>query len=256
MFNNKSSGGFTLVELSIVLVIIGLIISATMAGKSLVATAKLRVIMSETKKFKEAYYSFQLKYDELPGDMSYAHDVWGSDCDASATKCNGNGNGSIGYFIWDSGSTNNNDDSELTRAWQHFYLAGMITRELLGDAVTYPTEKIDYFSDYAKDIRYKIETTNPTDTIFNKNVDDTYVVLGNGDGVLAFWHKGISLSATMSIDRKIDDGVANEGKMFSLSGKAFANDACSEDKAVANGADYNTANLDDESGLCVPVFFF
>lgn len=65
----RPAGGFTLVELSVVLVIIGLIIGAIMVGKDLINEANLRATISQLEKYNTAVHTFRLKYDDLPGDI-------------------------------------------------------------------------------------------------------------------------------------------------------------------------------------------
>ena len=67
-----NSRAFSIVELSIILIIIALLISAFFAGSKLVGQAKLRSIINDYHTYRNAYNSFYLTYDELPGDMSAA----------------------------------------------------------------------------------------------------------------------------------------------------------------------------------------
>ena len=64
----KSKRGFTLVELSIVIVIIGLIVAGVTAGQSLVRSAKLQSLVSKINEYSTAYNSFYLQYNSLPGE--------------------------------------------------------------------------------------------------------------------------------------------------------------------------------------------
>lgn len=67
---NKSQKGFTLVELSIVLVIIGLIISSVLVGQDLVKAAELRSIVTQYESFNAAVGAFRGKYNGVPGDVA------------------------------------------------------------------------------------------------------------------------------------------------------------------------------------------
>ena len=64
--------GFTLIELSIVIVIIGLIVAGVVGGQTLVKQAKLRTIISEYNEVKLALNAFKLEYDGIPGDFTQA----------------------------------------------------------------------------------------------------------------------------------------------------------------------------------------
>src|SRR5437660_1073388 len=97
--------GFTLLELSIVLVIIGLLIGGIFVGQSLIHNAQLNAVISEFNRYQTAVQSFKQQYNTLPGDMSNATSFWGSaggtGSDATcavvvsttAATCNGNGDG-------------------------------------------------------------------------------------------------------------------------------------------------------------------
>jgi len=61
--------GFSLAELSIVLVIIGLLVGGISGGQKLILQSKIHAQISELKKYDVAIQSFNLAYDALPGDM-------------------------------------------------------------------------------------------------------------------------------------------------------------------------------------------
>ena len=90
--------GFTLLELSIVIVIIGLIVAGISAGQSLVQQAKLRSLVSESGNILTAVNSFRMQYDALPGDMNTAQSYWGVYAGGfgGTGVTNGDGNGVIG----------------------------------------------------------------------------------------------------------------------------------------------------------------
>lgn len=61
--------GFTLVELSLVLVIIGLIIGGVLVGKDMIKASEVRAQISQLNTYNTAVHTFRLKYGQLPGDM-------------------------------------------------------------------------------------------------------------------------------------------------------------------------------------------
>src|ERR1700753_1576823 len=61
--------GFTLIELSIVLVIIGLIVGGILVGQDLIKAAEVRAQISQIEKFNTAVNTFRGKFGALPGDL-------------------------------------------------------------------------------------------------------------------------------------------------------------------------------------------
>src|SRR5579872_6907625 len=72
MGNMNKESGFTLVELSIVLVIIGLIISSVLVGQDLIRSAELRATVTQLEGYNAAVGTFRGKYNGLPGDVAGA----------------------------------------------------------------------------------------------------------------------------------------------------------------------------------------
>src|SRR5271166_3486100 len=66
---NPKEKGFTLIELSIVLVIIGLIVGAILVGRDMIKAAEIRSTISQEEKYQASVNTFRLKYAALPGDM-------------------------------------------------------------------------------------------------------------------------------------------------------------------------------------------
>ncbi len=115
--------GFSLVELAIVLVIIGLLVGAVIGGTALLKQSQLQTVIADYSKYSAAVAQFEKQYGSLPGDMIDATNFWGDDNAACADAgvvngtpgtCNGNGDGLI--------VTTN----EPFRAWQHLQLAGVV----------------------------------------------------------------------------------------------------------------------------------
>ena len=106
----RSNKGFTLVELAIVLVIIGIILGAVLKGQELINNAKVKSVASQYKELLAAIHGYQDKYGYFPGDDPRATSrSWATGTCATA---NGNGDGQI---------------VEYQRAPQHLACAGFIT---------------------------------------------------------------------------------------------------------------------------------
>lgn len=118
--------GFTLVELAIVIVIIGLLVGGVMQGQALIDAAKVNRAISDFKKYEAAILTFKAKYNALPGDMRNAYtffdgsggnNVCGPN-NATVTGCNGNGDGLLGGGYW--------DYSDVGRMWVHLTLSNIL----------------------------------------------------------------------------------------------------------------------------------
>lgn len=68
----QSEAGFTLIELSIVLIIIGLLIGGVLQGQEMINNTRLKTTVSQTDSIQAAVQTFQDKFNELPGDFAQA----------------------------------------------------------------------------------------------------------------------------------------------------------------------------------------
>lgn len=114
MKNMQKQNGFTLIEIAIVLVIIGLLLGGVMKGQELINSAKVKNLATDFRNIPVYIYGYQDKFKALPGDDPLATTHVG------ATATNGNGNGIIDG-LWD--STTAADES--VQFWQQIRLAGL-----------------------------------------------------------------------------------------------------------------------------------
>ncbi|HOJ12862.1 MAG TPA: prepilin-type N-terminal cleavage/methylation domain-containing protein [Deltaproteobacteria bacterium] len=71
-FRRKDTRGFTLVELALVLVIIGLLITGVLKGEALIQNAKIKKLVNQKDSLTAAYYAFYDRYNVYPGDENQA----------------------------------------------------------------------------------------------------------------------------------------------------------------------------------------
>ncbi len=115
MHVSRKQSGFTLIEIAIVLVIIGLLLGGVLKGQELINSAKVKNFAQDFKTVPLYIYGYQDKYKRLPGDDNGAVARF-----APAATTNGNGLGSIdGVF----NSVTVADES--LRFWQHVRLANL-----------------------------------------------------------------------------------------------------------------------------------
>ncbi|KHD07897.1 hypothetical protein PN36_25325 [Candidatus Thiomargarita nelsonii] len=113
----KKQTGFTLVEIAIVMVIIGLLLGAVLKGQEMITNARAKNIENEYNGIVAAIYSYQDRYRALPGDDNKADRF--TDITACTDLC-GDGDGTIeGVF----GSTAN---VESRLFWLHLRNAGFV----------------------------------------------------------------------------------------------------------------------------------
>lgn len=134
------SRAFSLVELSIVLVILGLLTGGILAGQSLIRAAELRSITTEYNRYVTAIQTFRDKYLAQPGDMPNATRFWSrlqntADCTSASAStvgspgtCDGNGNALIEY------GPNASESNEVFQSWRQLALAGIIEGSYSGIA--------------------------------------------------------------------------------------------------------------------------
>src|ERR1700749_282451 len=117
----RNANGFTLIEIAIVLVIIGLLLGGVLKGQELMTGARVRNLIQQQDGMKAAYFGFLDGFRPLPGDYSAAAtNITGVNTAAGAcgaTPGNGDGDGQI------LSATGNED----TLVWEHLSKAGFIS---------------------------------------------------------------------------------------------------------------------------------
>jgi len=107
--------GFTLVELSVVLLIVALLTAGVIAGRSILRESELKAMLTQVNNLKAATHEFALLYHRLPGDMERATDYW-------PDSANGNHDGRI----------ESEPSDEAFLALQHLALAHVISKTYTG----------------------------------------------------------------------------------------------------------------------------
>jgi prepilin-type N-terminal cleavage/methylation domain-containing protein len=124
---NKKQMGFTLVEIAIVLVIVGLLIGGVLKGQEMITNARLKRIESDNAGLMAALYSYQDRYLQLPGDDSGA----GSRFTVYTGDASGDGDGAI-EGAWDrvpapsDNWSQSTEYQESTKFFAHLRAAGLI----------------------------------------------------------------------------------------------------------------------------------
>jgi prepilin-type N-terminal cleavage/methylation domain-containing protein len=113
------SSGFTIIEIVIVLVVIGLLVGAALKGQELITGARVRSLVQRQDEIKTAYYGFVDRYHARPGDYAQASatisGVAAGPCGTPAADGNGNGNQQI-----------ETAGAEMTLVWEHLAKSGFL----------------------------------------------------------------------------------------------------------------------------------
>lgn len=230
----KKSSGFSLLEMSIVIIVIGLILAAIMKGHLVVDVAKNRALISQINNYKAAVGSFYAKYNAFPGDFIEASIYWTGD-----NTANGNGDGKISF-------QNDVGTYEGYQAWQHLSNENMVNLLLLGTQtngialldVDVPRSKAGggYFFDY------------------NILTQSNVLVLGaplapsGADYPMRLALEGsLTPKQAYEVDIKMDDGLPLEGAVFSSEASGGVAGRCMN-------ANENTYNISLDEKKCVESF--
>ncbi len=250
MSNRKNERGFTLVELSIVLVIIGLIVGGVLAGQSLINSAKLQAEITQFNKIDTAVNAFYLRNGYLPGDTK---NIAGF---ATAGVAAGDQNGLIGTGVAAEETTYK--ATEEANAVAELEELGLVP----GVAVNPSGNGASSFASSGGDlIAAKVGggITLYGDAATNKNWV-RYGILGdNGAAGAAVLGPQYTADQTFQIDTKLDDGVPTTGLVqardstagVALSAAGLIGAAGAGDCVFTGGLKYNQVDTATECGFAI-----
>lgn len=224
-YSMKSDSGFTLLELAIVFVIIGLLIGGIFIGRDLIDAARLRSTITQYQAFSTAASTFAGKYNGLPGDIKPSTaSLFGLFAFTTSDEGFGNGDdlitGTFGIL---------NLSGETLAFWRHLSEAGFISGTFGPHLVAatgavglaaetnmetvYPQAKLGrdtYFLVYGSGVRNYFQILAPT--------------LVDTDGAWVFADKVMTPTEAHVIDAKLDDGNPATGAILARSSAALGLD--------------------------------
>jgi len=200
--------GFTLLELAIVLVIIGLVVGGVLVGTDLIKSAKLQKVLREVQSYQNAVATFQLKYSALPGDMPDPERYFPG-------------------LVWNSGEAGHGDGiilggPEGADAWRQMSLAGLIGAggmqgaEYCGFSPSSPGSNCPQRRDItAPGSAYSDRTGWYIGISYIRDSKNSFLFSGSGGYAKAWGARSNALTSlgASNIDAKIDDGMPSTGSV-------------------------------------------
>ena len=198
----RNQSGFTLIEIAIVLVIIGLLLGGVLKGQELINSAKVKNLATDFRNIPVYIYGYQDKFRAIPGDDTQAQSHVGTAatlCTGGTTVCNP-GNGLI-EGAWD--TLTSTDESQLF--WQQVRLAGLAAGPTAAGTDLLPTNSVGGV------IGITSGAYNPDPTAAPNKLPGTYIICSAG--ILGKFAK--------QLDIQMDDGSPTTGSVreFNSSGR-------------------------------------
>jgi prepilin-type N-terminal cleavage/methylation domain-containing protein len=186
----KRQSGFTLIEIAIVLVIIGLLLGGVLKGQELITAARVRNLISTQDGIKAAYFGFLDRFRALPGDYTLAT----TNIQGATAIGNGNGRVETGGAV-----VNGSVPEEHILVFEHLSRAGFIngtyTYAAAAAPATSPTNPYGVYLDVIYDGLYGAGTAG-TPSALRHNIKTG---------------AQIPVDIIAEVDRKVDDGAPNTG---------------------------------------------
>lgn len=220
----RNQSGFTLIEIAIVLVIIGLLLGGVLKGQELINSAKVKNLATDFKNIPVYIYGYQDKYRALPGDDANVTGHLGATAVSAVVGTPGNG---VIEGNWNDAAT---VKSEAVVFWQHVRLANLAAGSTdLTDPAYIPTNAVGGI----------IGIQSGTSTASLSPIKDS---LGNAiRGSYVICSAGILGKFVKQLDLQMDDGNTAAGSLMATPTVGYAIGAA----ATA------TASIDDAASYTV-----
>jgi prepilin-type N-terminal cleavage/methylation domain-containing protein len=224
---NHRQRGFTLIEVAIVLVIIGLLLGGVVKGQEMIISARARSLIAQQDGIKAAFFGFQDRYRALPGDYGAAD----SNINCGASLClNGNSNSYI-----EAAATGAVAHEEIL-AWNHLAAAGYLAGNyvMASASVAVPDETNTPKNPYTMYLQlgYDANWGAAGNTINKHNIKT---------GSL------LPVELLAEIDRKVDDGKPYTGA-FQFSPYAAGSAIAPDPTTCVSGSEWNVLGAQTNCG--------
>jgi len=224
---NYRQKGFTLIEVAIVLVIVGLLLGGIVRGQEMISSARARSVVAQQDGIKAAFFGFQDRYRALPGDYGAAD----SNLNCGASTClNGNNNSYI-----EAAATGTVAHEDIL-AWSHLSAAGFLSGNyvMANASVAVPDDTNTPKNSYQMYLQlgYDTEWGVTANTIRRHNVKTGSLL-------------PVELLAEM--DRKVDDGKPYTGA-FQFSPYAPGSAIAPDPAKCVSGLEWNVLGAEIDCG--------
>ncbi len=224
--------GFTLVELSIVLVIIGLIIGGVLVGRDLINAATIRAQISQIEKYNSAVNTFRGKYGYLPGDIPNPYATQYGFLQRGTNPGEGDGNGVIEANLDDYAGANGGNFQlcgETGMFWVDLSTAGLIEGRINPSAYAgnawWSCDAMPVVSAAGIAAYLPAAKLGNGNSVYvwsggwQYNDEINYFGLASvsgGDDGEGIMNMGITVQQAYNIDAKIDDGLPQSGRVTAI----------------------------------------
>lgn len=265
--------GFTLVELAIVLVIIGLLIGGILAAQSIVETTRTQKTIREVDQYRIAVRQFQYQFKALPGDFNKAWELWGTACEATEALCEPAPGNNVVYEGW--GNSWGLFWTQLSLAnfvpvkygWDYFVMGpGEFTHLRPGIEVPTavikgrPVNGLSSSSTYI--MQNNVYNEGGSEYTYNTPYKNIFVLVSMATSSGANWVPNGSILTPVqaqAIDSKIDDGKPATGSVLGAIGRGSANCVSPNNTSPHTASPLPTAydlNTSPRQVRCVIGFLF
>lgn len=220
--HDRSQAGFTLVELAIVMIIIGLLIGGILKGQELIANAQITATSAQVKAIESAMTTFRDSYSAVPGDMRNPQARL-PNCTATPCSNAGNGNNRI-----DANGTAIAADAAATDGEDSMFFVHLAAADMIG-GVDSTSDEIAAWegrlpsAEVGGGFVATYVSTSPAAAAGTLNPGH-YLSLRLNPGALAAGNYALTQTQAARLDRKLDDGVANAGGAQAAGGTTCAGD--------------------------------
>lgn len=213
----NTDAGFTLVELAIVMIIIGLLIGGVLKGQQLIENSRVIATVAQVQSYRAANTSFHDMYNATPGDMATAT-ARVPGCTAANNCVNGDGDGTLGTVTLnfshdDQSGTNALPGAETSMYWKHLAGAGLITDVVVGADPAVPAWHSTHPSAAIGGGFHVLESG---ETGANEAIGTFYILRLKATGDPHPVTPGIEVLSprvALRIDTKLDDGNGSQGEV-------------------------------------------